>query len=78
MTHKQDRASTRMGHIVHLAYRFFLEFRITDSENFVNDQNFRFQKCSDSKPQTDSHTRRIALNRGIYITFHTCKINDFI
>ncbi len=54
-----------LGDIVHLPQAFALEFGIPNRQDFVDDQDFRFEMGGNGKGQAQVHPRRIALDRGI-------------
>ena len=56
MADKEHGATFTMRNILHLANSFLLELSITDSEDFIDNEDFGFHKGSDSEAKADSHT----------------------
>ena len=46
MADEQHSPTFAAGDLIHLAETFFLEFRVADGENLVDNQDFRLQKIS--------------------------------
>ena len=78
MTHKQHRPPFAFRHVLHLADSFLLEFGITYGKYLIYYQYFRFQKSGYGKAQTDGHAAGIAFYGGIYIAFHTGKVDYLV
>src|SRR5436309_13593027 len=52
-----------MSHFAHFPETLFLKLYVTNRENFVNYEYFRFQMRSDSKSQAHVHAGRVAVHR---------------
>ena len=78
MTNEEDCSALALGDVFHLTYRFLLELGIADGEDFVHDEDLGFEEGCYGEAQTDSHTRAIALNRGVDISLTTGEVNDLI
>ncbi len=55
-----------------------LKFLIADRQNLIHNQYLRLQMGGYSKSQTNNHSRRITLNRGVKVSSTSRKVNDFI
>ena len=75
---KKNREVLALGNVFHLAYRFLLELRIANGEDFIHHQYLRLQERCHRKSQSHRHTRAIALNRGVDIPFAAGEIDDLI
>ena len=78
MTHEEDSAAFALGDVLHLADGFLLELGVAYGEDFVHDEDLGFEKGCYGEAQTDSHSRTIALNRGVDIPFAAAEVNDLI
>ena len=78
MTNEKDCSALALGDVFHLAYRFLLELRIADGEDFVHHQYLRLQERSHRKPQPHRHTRAITLDRRVDIPFAAAEVDDLI
>ena len=65
----EDNRTTGPGHVAHLAEAFFLKFNVTDSEDFVNEKDFRFEVRGDGKRQADVHAGGVVLD---------LRVNEFL
>ena len=78
MTNEEDCSALALGNVFHLADGFLLELGIADGEDFVHNEDLRFQERSYGEAKTDSHTGGITLHRGVDIAFAAGEIDDFI
>src|ERR1700730_481778 len=75
MGHKKDGAFFA-ARLSHLAQAFFLKSNITNSQNFIDNENFRLKMRSDRKYHPNLHTAGIALDGSIQKFTDTRKISD--
>ena len=78
MTHEEDGAALTLGNVFHLTYRFLLELRIADGEDFVHDEDLGFEEGCYGEAQSHRHTRAITLNRGVDIALTAGEIDDLV
>src|SRR5207249_6763431 len=78
VAHEQHRAAFAPRDFPHLSQAFLLKLGVTDSENFVNNQNFRVQMCSNSERQADIHSRRVAFYRSVDVSLDSGKIDNLV
>ncbi|KXU36559.1 hypothetical protein AXK11_04205 [Cephaloticoccus primus] len=78
MAYKKNCTPLPARDILHFPKAFLLKLYVTNSEDFVNYQNLRFEVGSDSKGQSHIHTAAVALYRGIKKLFDLSKSDDFI
>src|SRR6266699_2785274 len=77
MTHKEH-SSTASGNLTHLAKALFLKLCITNCEHFVHNEDFRLQMCCHCERQTNIHSARVTLDRGIEKSFHLGERDDLV
>ena len=78
MTHEEDGTALALGDVFHLADGFLLELGIADGEDFVYDEDLRFEEGGYGEAQTDCHTGTITLHRGVDIAFTAGEIDDLV
>ena len=78
MTNEEDCSALALGNVFHLADGFLLELGIADGEDFVHDEDLRFEEGCYGEAKTDSHTRGLTLHRGVDIPFAAAEVNDLI
>src|ERR1035441_1591074 len=78
MAHEQYRATFLVGDFAHLAKALFLKCRITDSEDLVHQEDFRFKVRRDGEGQADVHATGVPLHGCIDELFYLREINDLL
>ena len=78
MRNKQDGSALALGDGFHLADGFLLELGIANGEDFVHHEDLGFEESGYGKAKTDSHTGRVAFDRGVYIAFAAGEIDDLV
>ena len=78
MTDKQHGSSTLRRNILHLAYRFLLEFGIADGEDFIDDEDLGLEEGGYGEAEADGHAAGEALDGGVDVFFDTSKVDDLI
>ena len=78
MAYKKDSSSFTLTNILHLANGFLLKLCISDSEDFVNNEDFRIQMGCNRETETNGHTGGVTLNGCIYISFASRKIDNLV
>src|SRR5580658_1851478 len=61
----EDDGAAAPGNVLHFAEAFFLEFDVSNGENFVHKQDFRFQVRGYGEGQTHLHSSAEVLQRSI-------------
>src|SRR5581483_5128816 len=77
MAYKHHSTATT-GNIFDLPQAFFLEFRVADGEDFVDDQDFGFQMGGDGEGESYFHAAAVALNGRIEELFDAGEVDDFV
>jgi len=77
MTHKQH-GPAFLSHITHFPQTFLLKFGITYGEDLIDDEYLRLQMGGDGEGEADIHAAGVAFYRGIEVSFHLGKSDDFI
>src|SRR4029077_12770490 len=57
---------------------FFLKLGITDCQDFIDDENFRFEMSRDGECQPYVHSAAVSFNRRIEEFFDLRKIDNFV
>ncbi len=78
MTHKQHRPSFILTDVFHLSQAFFLEFGVSDGEDFVHDEDFGFEVGGDGEGEADVHAGGVAFDGGIEEFFDAGEGYDFV
>ena len=78
MTDKQNRSAFSPTYVLHFSNGFFLEFSISNSKDFVNNENLRIKMSGDSKAQADLHAGRIALDWSVNIALAAGEIDNLV
>ena len=78
MTHEEHRSAFAFGDVLHLADGFLLELSVADGEDFVHHQDLGVKESCYGEAQTDGHTARIALHRGVQVTLAAREIYDLV
>ena len=66
VTDKKHRAPVLRGDLAHFAEAFFLEARVADREDFINEQDLRFEVRGHGEGEADEHAARIVFHRRVY------------
>ena len=67
-----------MSHFAHFPETLFLKLYVTNRENFVNYEYFRFQMRSDSKSQAHVHAGRVAFHGRVDVRIDFGKHYDLV
>src|SRR5258708_5396339 len=74
----QDDGAAGASDVAHLAEGFLLEFDVADSEDFVDEEDFRLEMRGDGEGQADVHAGGIVLDGRVDEFFQFGKRHDFI
>ena len=78
MADKQYGATSALGYVLHLTNGLLLKFGITNSEDFVNNEDLGFQEGGDGKAEADGHTRGETLDGGIEVALNTSEVDNLV
>jgi len=77
MAYKKNRPAMA-GDILHFAQAFFLEFRVSDGQNLVHDQNLGLQMRRDGEREPHIHPGAIPLHRRVDIPRTAGELDNLI
>ena len=75
---EEDGAAFALGDVFHLADGFLLELGVAYGEDFIDDEDLRFEEGSYGEAEADGHAGGEALDRGLKVSFYSCEIYYFI
>ncbi len=78
MADKQNRPAGTLGNLMHLANGFFLEFGITDGEDFIDDKDVGFEVRGDGEAEADGHAGGVALDGRVEVALAAAEIDDLV
>ncbi len=74
----QDKGLAGITELLHALQRAFLELRITDSEDLVDQQDVRIDGYGDRKAQPDVEARRVVTDRSVEKRPNPGEVNDLV
>src|SRR4029077_17327287 len=77
MADEDDGAAT-FGDVLHFPEAFFLEFEVTDREDFVNEENFRLEMRGNGESEAHLHSSAEIFQRRIQIPLDAGKCHNGI
>jgi hypothetical protein len=77
MSDKDDGAAGA-GDIAHFAEAFFLEIDVADGEDFIDEENFRFEMSGNGESEADIHAGGVVLDWSVDEFFELGEGDDFV
>src|SRR5271165_2029153 len=74
----EDHGTAGAGHVAHFAEAFFLEIDVADGQDFVDEEDFRFEVGGDGEGQADVHAGGVVLYGSVDEFFEFGEGYDFV